>query len=189
MGNCDDIIEIMKAMQNKKTEIESSMNTSQGKSQVIKEIAEVNTVNRFCYDCGQFFEPDDVVVEYQLDDYADQYITWYHKECEPDKNDMIGYKSIKRIRDVKAEDIDKTNSEIQATLPKKKGNNQGKMITEQKWRALLDIIEEKQPIGIKDLLHAQKIYSAGGFYGRIEQLINDGKIEKIDDLISIKKEK
>jgi flagellar biosynthesis component FlhA len=118
-----------------------------------------------------------VVVEYQLDDYADQYIAWYHKECEPDKNDMVGYKSITRIREVRSCDLDK-----------KIGHNQGRVITEQKRKNLLDIIKEKQPIKIKDLLHAQSIYSGGGFYSVIKNLTDDGKIKRVDNIVSIMEE-
>lgn len=177
------IIDVIKAMQNMPYELPAVKELTTVEDNP-KDIPEASKPKRFCYDCGEFFNDDDMVVEYQFDDYTDTYKALYHKECEPNKDEMVGYREIKRLGETKIRDIGKPI--IDNTQSKVTAHNLGKEKTKQKRQALLDIIRDKQPIRISALFKAQNIYKGGGFYTIIKKFADDGLVEKQGDVITIK---
>ena len=76
----------------------------------------------FCCECGEYFNPDDMVIEYFVDDGSDNFKTWYHKECEPTERALSIYKSAKKIRELKATKIDKQVQTAKTIIEPRKGS-------------------------------------------------------------------
>jgi hypothetical protein len=142
---------------------------------------------RFCCECGEYFEPDDMVVEYFVDDGSDEFKAWYHKGCEPTERALSIYRSAKKIREFKAGEIETIETKAKRVIEKVKGNNPGKAIVKQKYTTILGIIKSaNKPISCAELFKKQNEYSNSGLYHVLEKMVNDGKLTNKDNCYAIK---
>jgi hypothetical protein len=125
--------------------------------------------------------------EYFVNDGSDEFKVWYHQACMPNMQDLDIYRSAKKIREVKAGEIETIETKAKRVIEKVKGHNPGKAIVKQKHTTILGIIKSaNKPISCAELFKKQNEYSISGLHHVLENMVNDGKLTKKDGLYTIK---
>jgi hypothetical protein len=156
-----DLVGLVKGLQNESAQVISVLSASKPITASVEQKAiepgslPVGLPERFCCECGEYFEPDDMVVEYFVDDGSDEFKIWYHKACMPNMQDLAIYRSAKKIREIRASDFDKQvqTEQAEVTLEPRKRNKGIK-------DAVLKLLED-HPEG----LATSAIYKSSGSLG------------------------